>query len=283
MLLHEDKFELMVHQHNPSSGYYQLPFVCEQMSYRVSSGDVIYPAQTLKDLGVIVSKDLSWTPHINAAVSRARGVAAWVSSVFKTRDVTTMLTLYKLLVRSHLEYCCPLWNPSSITDIQSLESVQRTVTSKIWGVQHLDYWMRLRALKLMSLQRRRERYIIIHMWKILHMHCPNDLNIQFSAPTRHGIGAKVPALSKSSSARHQSLYDSSFAVLGPRLWNTLPSHLPEIADPIVFKQKLTNFLLTIPDKPPVSGYCCANNNSLIQWCENKAGTKLLGWSENAMA
>ena len=144
----------------------------------------------------------------------------------------------KSVVRSHLAYCCILWNPSRLTDIQLLESVQRTFTSRIWGVQHLNYWERLRALGLMSLQRRRERYIIIQMWKILYARCPNDLNVQFSAPSRQGTRAKVPTLNKSSSQHHQTLYANSFAVLGPRLWNTLPSHLPEIVDLETFKHNL---------------------------------------------
>jgi hypothetical protein len=82
----------------------------------------------LRDLGVTVSSDLSWTPHISAiaynlksTISSIMGVQC--TSVFRTRDPTTMLTLYKSLVRSLLEYCCPLWNPKKVTDIQLLESV----------------------------------------------------------------------------------------------------------------------------------------------------------------
>jgi len=183
MKLHEDKFELIIHKANPSFALYELPFMTEQMTYEISSGEHLYPIQTLKDLGVIVSENLSWTPHINTIASRARSVAAWVLGVFKTRDRTTMLTLYKSLVRSHLEYCCPLWHPSKISDIQQLEGVQRTFTAKISGVQHLNYWERLKALKVMSLQRRRERYIILQMWKILHDLIPNDLNITFADPS----------------------------------------------------------------------------------------------------
>ena len=38
-----------------------------------------------------------------------------------------------------------------------------------------------------QLQRRREWYLIMHMWKVLNDRCPNDLNIQFNDKDRHGI------------------------------------------------------------------------------------------------
>ena len=109
-----------------------------------------------------------------------------------------------------------------------LEGVQRTFTSKIWGFQHLDYWQRLKALDIMSLQRRRERYIIIHMWKILNGACPNDVGIRFCAPSRLGTKAAVPSLSKASTQRNKALCDSSFAVMGPRLWNIIPKYEVQI-------------------------------------------------------
>jgi len=87
---------------------------------------------------------------------------------------------------------------------------------------------------------------------------PNNLNIKFVPPSRLGIKAQVPAMVKSSSQHNQSLYDSSFAVMGPRLWNILPSDLHHIAELQQFKIKLTEFLNLFPDKPPVSGYCYAN-------------------------
>ena len=132
--------------------------------------------------------------------------------MFKMRDKATMMTLYKSLVRSHLEYCCPLWNCSKNKDIQQLERIQRTFTLKIDGIQHLNYWQRLKALNLMSLQRRRERYLIIHMWKVLHCKCPNDIGIQFSVTL------------KSSSQCNQALHDNSFEVTGPRLWNVIQTY-----------------------------------------------------------
>ena len=48
-----------------------------------------------------------------------------------------------------------------------VEKVQRSFTRFISGMAGLSYTEILTVLKLYSLQRRRERYIIIYVWKIL--------------------------------------------------------------------------------------------------------------------
>jgi len=261
---------------------YEFPFQSESMTYQTSGGDTLYPVSQLRDLGVTISDDLGWSAHVNTLASKARSVASWVLSAFKSRDQLTMLTLYKSIIRSHLEYCCPLWNCQKVADMKLIENVQRTFTSKIMGVQHLNYWQRLKSLGLMSLQRRRERYVIIHVWKIYNGTCPNDIDIRFHPSSRHGIRAQVPTLSKSSSLRNQTMYDASFAVIGPRLWNCIPPHLHAVADPIQFKIKLTEFLLTIPDNPPTCGYSSVNNNSMLEWTKNMNAAVQQGRSEKLM-
>ena len=84
----------------------------------------------------------------------------------------------KALVLNIVEYCCPLWSPHRIQDIARIESVQRRFTAKISSVCDLDYWERLKQLKLMSLQRRRERYQIIYMWKLINGKAQNDCSVQ---------------------------------------------------------------------------------------------------------
>ena len=59
-------------------------------------------------------------------------------------------------------------------------------------------------------------------------------------------------------------YDSSFAYMGPRLWNVLPKDVNSIVVADKFKRRLTAWLLSLPDKPPVLGYVRANNNSLVE-------------------
>ena len=170
------------------------------------------------------------------------------------------------MVRSLVEYCCPLWHPTKISDIPEFESVQKTFTTRIDGMHDLHYWDRLVRLSLMSLQRRRERFIILHMWKILNKMTSNDLNVQFVSRPRLGNLAVIPSAQKASSSANQSLFDNSFAVHGPKLWNAMPYHLNVIQDLEQFKNKHTQFMLSLPDMPPIRGYTPPNYLTQIPYC-----------------
>ena len=77
-----------------------------------------------------------------------------------------MITIWKTLIQSKLDYCSQLWSPSDQASITSLEAVQRNFTSKIAGMEGKDYIDRLVSLKMYSQERRHERYQVIFIWKI---------------------------------------------------------------------------------------------------------------------
>ena len=169
-------------------------------------------------------------------------------------------------------YCCPLWHPDRLEDIKTLENVQRFFTRHIAGMEGADYWERLSRLKLQSLQRRRERYIIIHMWKLLHNLVPNDLNVEFYHRERLGWRARIPVLFERSRQSSKTIFDASFAVNGPKLWNILPKSVNSAVTLDSLKVHLGAFLESVPDCPPTSGYTAANANSMLNWCnDNQQG------------
>ena len=114
------------------------------------------------------------------------------------------------------------------------------------------------------------------MWKILNGKTSNDLKVSFVSRPRLGNLAVVPPKSKTSSAANQTLFDSSFAVQGPILWNAMPHHLNTIQDLEHFKSKLTQFMLSIPDKPPKRGWNPPNKNTLLCWKNERGYTSLWG-------
>ena len=273
MVLHPDKFQLLSHTLSKSNILQQLPFHNEFTEYSTPDGSLIIPTDTVRDLGVNITKDLSWSPQINILAEKSRQMIAWVLSVFKDRSESTMMCLYKALIRSRLEYSSAVWNPLKQADIATLESVQRNFTSRIAGIKELSYYDRLKKLNILSLQRRRERFIIIQMFKIINKLTPNYLEFELYKNERRGLKVKVPPLNRKASQRARSLYDASFGVVGPKLWNTLPKELTLIKKKNPFKAELSKYLSLIPDRPPVDGY--PNRNSLLN---ETTDTNLSRWS-----
>ena len=76
-----------------------------------------------------------------------------------------MLTLFKSLVLSRLDYALQLWFPHLLKSIYLIEKVQCSFTKHITGIQNKPYDERLKLLNLYAVQRRRDIYQIIYLWK----------------------------------------------------------------------------------------------------------------------
>ena len=234
----------------------KLPYECNDIKIKNS--------ETVRDLGVLVSEDFSFKPHIAEISDRAKNFAAWLLRTFSTRTEEVMLLLLKTYLIPRLEYCSAAWNPHLINEIEQLESVQRSFTSRIDNMEHLNYYERLAKLKLYSLQRRRERFLIIHTWKTFKELAPNDLQLKFHIHSRLGIQAdRLPLKAKSEKVK--TLRHNFFSHSGPRLFNLIPGQIKSAQTLQSFKNNLDKFLRKIPDYPPIPGYKRVNSNSLVDW------------------
>ena len=86
---------------------------------------------------------------------------------FDYMDKQTFVYIFKGLVRPHLEYGAPLWNPHTIKTKQLIENVQRRATKQVPGLSSLSYEERLKLLKLPTLAYRRTRGDMIQVYKML--------------------------------------------------------------------------------------------------------------------
>ena len=91
----------------------------------------IESTELIKDLGIMISTDLSWSAHCNMVVSRAYKQLGLIRRSFTTNCTLTKKQLYISLVRSQLMYCSQIWRPNLVQDIQLLERVQRRATKYI--------------------------------------------------------------------------------------------------------------------------------------------------------
>jgi hypothetical protein len=113
----------------------------------------------LRDLGVLLDSDLSFTLQIEKVVNSASQMVGRGLRTFRGRSSYLTLTLFKSLVQPHLDYCSQLWSPTSQFSINKIEQVQKSLVSKITDnkLRGLSYWRKLKTLHLYSQERRRER------------------------------------------------------------------------------------------------------------------------------
>lgn len=257
MMFNEDKFQMISYSQNPL----HTPI---EHTYHTKDGVEIKEEEEIRDLGVLMNKDMTFSSQVQKAVNKARQKSGWILRTFKSRDTNTIMTLYKSLVLPHVEYCSVLVSPHQITEIQLLESVQRSMTAKIVAYKDYNYYERLQILKLYSLQRRRERYTVIYTWKIIEGLCPNlpKNPIETYEHIRKGRLCKIPPINTRCPQRIRTIKDNTLPVRGPRLYNSLPKDLRDKSGVRVesFKLALDKYLSTVEDEPPTTGYYTRENS-----------------------
>jgi hypothetical protein len=132
-----------------------------------------------KDLGVIFDPSLKFSAHIAKCAAKANSMLGLINRTFSFIDKEMFLTLYKTLVRPHMEYASSVWYPWLKKDIKILERVQKRATKIMDSIKHLSYSDRLRTLGLPTLEYRRKRFDMIQVYKILNNidHIENSENL----------------------------------------------------------------------------------------------------------
>ena len=109
-----------------------------------------------------------------------------------------MLTAWKSLIQSKLDYCSQLWSPSDQANISKLEGVAKNFTSGVAGMDALDYWERLSSLGMYSQEKRREWYQIIFVWKLSQDHV-QGYTLPLYDSDRRGLQVALPPIAQRSS------------------------------------------------------------------------------------
>ena len=115
--------------------------------------------ETFKLLGVIFSSDLTWKAHVEYIISKAsKRIFVVYQLVRSGLSASDVISVYISLIRSILEYACPVWH-CGITKGQSdeIEGVQRRCLRIVYP--ELSYSDSLQIAGLEQLRVRRERLV----------------------------------------------------------------------------------------------------------------------------
>jgi hypothetical protein len=176
-----------------------------------------------RDLGVIISVDLSWSQHYDHMIRAAYQILGLIRRTFSSSASThSKKLLYLSLIRSRLIYCSQVWKPHLIKDIKLLELVQRRATKFILNDYTSSYKTRLISLQLLPLMYMYELFDILFMVNCLLKPDPSFPVTDFisfsTAHTRSGYSVKLKH--KTSESNH-SYHSYLHRII--RLWNAVPT------------------------------------------------------------
>lgn len=150
---------------------------------------ILSRVDVIRDLGIILDSKLKLDLHVDTIVSKAYKMYGFVMRACKSfKCVTTLLYLFKSLIRSQVEYCVPVWDPLYKKYIKVIERIQhkflRCVNFKFNGGR-LSYNQLLVKYRLLDLKSRREQLQFKILYDLIHnkYDCNNLINkITYNIP-----------------------------------------------------------------------------------------------------
>ena len=200
---------------------------------------VIRPTTAFHLLGLTISYNLSWKPHIQQI---AKSASAKLGILYRCRPFFTceqLLRIYKGLIRPCLEYCSHVWGGSSSTYL--LDRVE----SKAFRLINAPLTSQLPPLKL-----RRDVASLSLFYRYYFGRCSEELNYCVPGPKNWGRNTRLAASSHEYCVEvcdpRIDRYGSCFFPFTANLWNSLPpSTFPPSYDLSSFKSQVYRHLRDI--------------------------------------
>ena len=142
-----------------------------------------------------------------------------------------------MYVKPLVDYCSPVWSPTSTNLINQVEAVQRRFTKRLRGFQKLEYKARLEKINLTTLELRRLCADLCLCYKIINGHVELNADDFFElSPNRHTRGHNYKLAVKRSTLNVRRQFFSNRVVVP---WNSLPPSIVNAPSVKSFKQLIS--------------------------------------------
>jgi len=192
-----------------------------------------------KDLGVTLDNRLSFEKHIYGKVAKANQILGVIRRTFRYLDKEGFVTLYKTMVRPHIEYASSVWSPYLVKHKRSIENVQRRATKMVSELRDLPYSDRLKQLGLPTLEYRRLRADMVQTYRLIHgldkMTGDNFLEL---SNQQSGYGTRGNSFKLNKTRTNTTRYARSFKHRVVAEWNVLPDYVVNAPTLNSFKSRL---------------------------------------------
>ena len=101
--------------------------------------DIVRESPTVRNLGVLFDKNLSWDSHVSALVKKCNGILIGLSHVRHQIPSSLLPTIVDALVLSHVRYCLAVYGNGSENNMQRLQKVLNFCLRAVSGRRKYDH------------------------------------------------------------------------------------------------------------------------------------------------
>ena len=180
------------------------------------------------------------------AAEKANQVLGQLSRAVTYRDKQTFLKLYRTYVRPYLEYAVAAWSHWLQSDKVMLEKVQRRAVSMVSNFRARNYEDKLLEAGMITLEQRRERGDLIHMYRIMTGKDDVPLSTWFQKMSDREVGVNNRTVTGYLNVEPPTIGGSDVRknFVSQRVvasWNSLPNNIKKSTSVNMFKNSLDEF------------------------------------------
>ncbi|XP_071484099.1 uncharacterized protein [Diadema antillarum] len=235
LVINDDKTELL---HLSSKFLERLPGV------ELTVGDTAIEEKCeVRNLGVSIDNTLSRESQMNSTCRSAMAAIRKISPIRTVLDRGTTLRLIHAFVTSRLDACNALLgnaHAKTIAKLQRVQNIAARITER--ATTHTSTKLLLRNLHWLPVCKRVEYKILLLTYKALTGEAPSYISdlIHVYTPPR-ALRSQHQLLLQVLRFNTQYYGSSSFSVMAPTLWNTLPNSVRTAPTQETFKTKLKTY------------------------------------------
>ena len=207
--------------------------------------DIVRESPTVRNLGVLFDKNLSWDSHVSALVKKCNGILIGLSHVRHQIPSSLLPTIVDALVLSHVRYCLAVFGNGSENNMQRLQKVINFGLRAVSGRRKYDHISDVREeLGWLTARQLYEVQSLNLLHKIRRTGEPQALASQLSAnsvlrsrSTRQDSDLSLPRV-RTNAGKRRLLYSTV------QRYNQLPLNMRE-SSVSTFKRTLRDVLLDV--------------------------------------
>ena len=202
---------------------------------------VLAEVDSAKYLGVTISSELSWSPHVSSIVGKANSTLGFLRRNLRRCPAKLKETAYISLVRSTLEYAATIWDPHKDGDINKIERIQRRAARFVCSdySRYSSVTAMLTELGWKNLADRRRDLRLALLFKVIHK--------EVAVPVKSlELTKKDTITRKNHDQEYQVTFanttelQSFFSIRTVLDWNSLSVAVVESSDVDAFKARLAS-------------------------------------------